>query len=370
MSKPKSRSLRRRDLLAASAAAPAAALMTSSAAAQSASPKRGRRLIEEDDPANLKIAHIMNANVSDDFLLFCKQIGLKWARLMYHEDPHVDKVRAVQKRFESFGVRVYCATHYAHRSMKIQLGKPDRDQDIETYQTFLRSIGALGIHVASYDFHPANTYTTSMVEHRGYKTRQFSVKDFREKVEKPAFEREYSAEDIWSFYTYFMKAVLPVAKEAGVYMALHPDDPPLAKMNGVAKLFVHYDGYKRAEQIAGDNKFWGVRLCVGTWMEGGDKMGKDSFEMIRDFGPRGRLWDIDFRNVSSPLPVFHETFPDEGYTDMYRILRTLREVKYSSGIVPDHIPPLAGDDRDKRAGLAYCVACMRQWLTRANEEVG
>jgi mannonate dehydratase len=358
----------RRKVLAAPAGA-AAALALQERAAGAAWRKD---VISEDDPANLKVGHIMNWNVSDDFLLFCKQIRLKWARLMFNADydPGVDKIRAVQKRFESFGVRIYSSAHFSYRSLKIQTGQPDRDKDIETYQKFLRSIGKLGILAASYDFHPANTYTTSFIEHRGYKTRQFSVKDFREKVEKPAFDREYSAEDIWGFYTYFMKAVLPVAKEAGVYMALHPDDPPLAKMNGVAKLFVHYDGYKRAEQIAGDNKFWGLRLCVGTWMEGGDKMGKDSVAMIKDFGSRGRLWDIDFRNVSSPLPVFHETFPDDGYTDMYQIMKALREVKYSSGMVPDHIPPIAGDGPERRAGLAYCIACMKTWLRRANEEVG
>jgi mannonate dehydratase len=350
-------SLSRRGLLAA----PALGLLRAQA---------WKKIIAESDPANIKVAHIMNHDVSDDFLLFCKQIGLQWARLMYHGDPHVDKMRAIQKRFAAYGVGIYSAAHYSYRSLPLQLGQPGRDKDIETYRTFLRSIGALGIHVSSYDFHPANTYTTNMVERRGYKTREFSVADFRAKVEKQRFEREYAAEEIWANYEYFMKAVLPVAKEAKVYMALHPDDPPLAKMNGVAKIFVHYDGYKRAEQIAGDNPYWGVRLCVGTWMEGGTQMGKDVLGMIREFGPKNRLWDIDFRNVSSPLPVFHETFPDEGYTDMYQVVKALREVKYRSGMVPDHIPPLAGDTAEKRAGLAYCIACMKTWVRRANEEVG
>jgi mannonate dehydratase len=289
---------------------------------------------------------------------------------MYHEEPTLDRLRGVQKRFESFGVRIYTGCHYSYRSLKVQLGQPGRDQEIEKFQKFVQIMGELGIPAVNYDFHPANTYTTSMVEHRGYKTRQFSVKDFREKMEKQAFDREYSAEDIWANYTYFMKAVLPVAEKANVKMALHPDDPPLAKMNGVAKLFVHYDGYKRAEQIAGNSKHWGLRLCVGTWMEGGDQMGKDTIGMIRDFGGRGKLFDIDFRNVSSPLPVFHETFPDEGYTDMYQVIKALRQVKYSDGIVPDHIPPLDGDTQERRAGLAYCIGYFKALLRRANEEVG
>lgn len=330
---------------------------------------QNRKAIGEDDPANIKIAHILNADETDDDLEFYKQIGLRWARLLYDGDPGVDSVRRIQQRFERYGIHIYSGVHFAYRSLKVQLGQPGRDQDIEAYQEFLRSLGKLGIPVAAYDFHPGNTYTTATVERRGYKAREFNLQDFREKVEKQRFERTYSADDIWTTYTYFMKAVLPVAEEAGVKMALHPDDPPLAMMNGVAKLFVHYDGYKRAEEIAGGSKSWGVRLCVGTWAEGGDKMGKDTFGMIHDFGGRGKLYDIDFRNVSSPLPHFVEAFPDDGYLAMYRVMKALREVGYASGLVPDHIPQLIGDEK-RRAGLAYCIAHNKALLRRANEEVG
>ena len=69
-----------------------------------------------------------------------------------------------------------------------------------------------------------------------FPAREFSTDDFRSKVEKQMFDREYSADDIWANYTYLMKAILPVAEEAKVKLALHPDDPPLARMNGVAKV--------------------------------------------------------------------------------------------------------------------------------------
>jgi mannonate dehydratase len=250
------------------------------------------------------------------------------------------------------------------------LGEPGRDQDIETYRRFLRDLGTLGIPIASYDFHPANTYTTNMVERRGYTAREFDLDDFRKRVEKQAFDREYPAEEIWANYTYFVKAVLPVAEQAGVKLALHPDDPPVAKMNGVAKLFTHYDGYRRAEQIAGGSAHWGLTFCVGTWSEGGDRMGKDVFEMIRDFGGRGKIFEVHFRNVTGPLPHFVETFPDDGYMDMYQVMKTLRQVKFNGAVEPDHVPRLAGDTGFFRAGTAYCIASMRAMLRRANEEVG
>ena len=161
-----------------------------------------------------------------------------------------------------------------------------------------------------------------------------------------------------------MEAVLPVAEQAGVQLALHPDDPPLAKMNGVAKLFTNYDGYRRAEQIAGGSPNWGLTFCVGTWAEGGTQMGKDVFEMIRDFGGRGKIFEVHFRNVSGPLPRFVEAFPDDGYLDMYRVMRTLREVKFTGAAEPDHVPKLAGDTGILRAGTAYCLIYMRTLLQR------
>ena len=216
---------------------------------------------------------------------------MRWARLEFGAEPtSFEYLRSTQERFARYGIRIFSGVHYAYRSLKVQLGQQGRDQDIETYRNFLRDLGKLGIPVASYDFHPANTYTTNQVERRGYQTREFSTEDFRKRVEKQQFEREYSAEDIWSYYTYFFRAVLPAAEEAGVKLALHPDDPPLAKMNGVAKLFTHYDGYRRAEQLAGASRHWGLTFCVGTWSEGGKEMGKDVSEMIRDFGGEGQVF--------------------------------------------------------------------------------
>jgi mannonate dehydratase len=355
----------RRDLLGVGVGAAAASLGLGSAA-------RSTQPLDEHDPSNTKLAHRINARtVTDDDLLFLKQIGLRWARVEFADvNTPFDYLRATQERFARHGLRIYSSVHPAYRSLEIQLGRPGRDKDIETYRTFLRDLGRLEIPVASYDFHPANTYTTRNVERRGYLAREFDLNDFRTKVEKQRFEREYSAEEIWDNYAYFMKAVLPVAEEAGVKLALHPDDPPLAKMNGVAKIFTHYEGYRRAEQIAASSPNWGLTFCVGTWAEGGDRMGKSVLEMIRDFGRRGKIFEVHFRNVTSPLPKFVETFPDDGYLEMYQVMKALREVRFNGAAEPDHVPRLAGDQGLLRAGTAYCLAYMRALLRRANHEVG
>ncbi len=369
------RETNRRDFLKLPLVAGATGVLTSTSlsnVAQSIEPKQKSpdKVIDEYDPTNIKLARRLSATISEDDLLFLKQLGLRWARVNFGAKEDVDFMRETQRRYAKFGIQIYSGVHYAYRDLKIQLGLPGRDELITRYHTFLKNLGELGIPVSCYDFHPANTYTTGRVERRGYVAREFKLSDFRSKVEKQRFDREYSAEEIWEYYTYFTRAVLPAAEEANVRMALHPDDPPIAKMNGVAKLFTHYDGYKRAEEIAAGSKHWGLTFCVGTWSEGGDKMGKNVFEMIKDFGGRGKIFGIHFRNVNSPLPHFVETFPDDGYMDMYQVMKALREVGYSGTVVPDHIPQLHGDKGIRPAGTAYCIAYMRALLRRANEEVG
>jgi mannonate dehydratase len=333
----------------------------------------GRKGPAEDDPSNIKLAHrVIVRSVTDDELLFYKQIGMRWAHAEFGgQDTPLEFIRATQERFARYNVKIYTGVHDSYRSIRLQLGQPGRDQDIETFQRFLRDCGRAGIPVAKIDWHPANTYTTNMVDSpRGYRAREFNLADFRAKVEKQRFEREYSADDIWASFSYFLKAVLPVAKEANVRLALHPDDPPVAKMNGVAKIFVHFDGIRRADEIAGSSPFFGMTFCAGTWMEGGKEMGKDVFEMIDWLGDRKKIFTVHFRNVSTTMPHFVETFPDDGYTDMYQVMKALRKVRFSGSMVPDHIPALAGDTGGRRAGLAYCIAYMRALLRRANEEVG
>lgn len=333
--------------------------------------KSSRKKIDEYDPANLKVCHRYKASWVEEEMLFLKQIGVKWVRVEFAAtEGSYDQMLAIQQKLAKYDIQIFSATHPSYSTKLVGLGLPGRDKDIETYQEFLRNLGKLKIPVAAYSFHVATTYGTGTVERRGYTARQFDLNDFRTKVEKQMFDKEYSAEEIWSAYTYLMKAVLPVAEEANVSLALHPDDPPLAKMNGVAKIFAHYDGYKRAEIIAGNSKHWGLCFCVGSWAEGGDKMGKDVFEMIRDFGGRKKIYEIHFRNVTSSLPHFDETFPDDGYMDMYKVMKTLREVGYNGVAMPDHVPLIAGDQGTRRAGTAYCIAYMRALLRCANEDVG
>ena len=98
-------------------------------------------------------------------------------------------------------------------------------------------------------------------------------------------------------------------------------------------------------------------------------MGKDVFGMIEDFGARGKIFAVHFRNVSSPLPRFNEALPDDGYLDMYKVMVALRKARCTASLIPDHYPSLVGDT-NRRIAEAYSIAYMRALLHRANEEAG
>src|SRR5260370_32816785 len=67
-----------------------------------------RRRLDEYDPANTKIAHRVSARISDDDLLFLKQIGMRWARVEFGEgDTPFEVIRAMQGRFARYGIRIY-----------------------------------------------------------------------------------------------------------------------------------------------------------------------------------------------------------------------------------------------------------------------
>jgi D-mannonate dehydratase len=75
-------------------------------------------------------------------------------------------------------------------------------------------------------------------------------------------------------------------------------------------------------------------------------MGADPAKVIRYFVPKGKLFKIHFRNVSSPLPHFTETLMDDGYYNMYKIMEALAEVSFDGLVIPDHVPEL-GLPRDE-----------------------
>ena len=256
----------RRDLLSLPLTAAALAVTPQAFAQGSAKP---RNVIDEFDPGNIKLAHRVSIRATDEDLLLLKQIGLRYFRAEIPLDAKLEELAPAKDRFARAGLSMISCAHYAHRSLNIGLARPgaDRERDIETCRAVVRELGRLGVSILVLDWHPANVYTSGHVETaRGYKAREFSVTDFQSKMEKQRFEREYTAEEIWEGFVYWLKAVLPVAEEANVKLAMHPDDPPLLKkMNGIGRIFTDAECYRRAEQVPAKAVIGG---CGCAWGRG------------------------------------------------------------------------------------------------------
>jgi mannonate dehydratase len=258
---------------------------------------------------------------------------------------------------------------------EVTLNLPGRDKKIEEYKQYLRNLGKAGIHYTTYA-HMGNGIWSSRTDppattRGGAPARAFHQANAKgywiDKVYEGTLThgRKYSKEEIWDNYTYFIRQVVPVAEEAGVRIGIHPDDPPVPELGGIPRcIFGNFNGYVKALEIANSPNV-GVCLCCGTWMEGGEHMGKNVFDAAREFAKMGKLWKIHFRNVTAPIPDFVETFVDDGYTDMKRLMRTLVDVDFRGILIADHVPGMVGD---RRTGWAYSIGYIRALHDMAVDE--
>ena len=287
------------------------------------------------------------------------------------ENNSADWMIGMRKKLEANGIEIYnIGIIDLHCDPTITLGLPGIENKIEQYKTYLNNLGRAGIHYTTYA-HMANIknqptpgfYQTSVGKTRGNAdTREFDLSVA--KTLPCSFDKEYQEESIWKSFTTFIRAVIPVAEKNKVRIGLHPDDPPVASLGCVARVFRTYAAYERAFEIAGSDNF-GVCLCVGTWGEGGKQgFGKDPVEAVRAFGPRKKIFKVHFRNVSSPLPKFRETFVDNGYMDMYQVMKALREQGFDGIVIPDHVP----GGGYPAANSSYTIGYMKALRDRVNAE--
>jgi mannonate dehydratase len=315
----------------------------------------------------IRIGHRMSARPTDEEIALFQQLGIEEATIWTAiEDANYDYMAQTKRLLETNGIRLLnIGILDLHCDPTLVLGLPGRDKKIEQYKAYLTDLGRAGIRYTTYA-HMANIkmrpyYQTGVGKTRGgTPTREFDMEVAR--TLPRSHDREYTEEEIWGTFTDFIREAMPVAEKAGVRIGLHPDDPPVPSLGGVARVFRNARSYERAIEIA-DSENFGLCLCVGTWAEGGEAMGRSVTEMIEHFGAQRRIFKVHFRNVDAPLPKFQETFVDNGYVDMYTVLRTLRKVEYDGVLLPDHVP---GD----RLHVAYTVGYMRAMRERVNAEYG
>ena len=326
-------------------------------------------------PQGAQIALQMSAEPSAEDLQFAQQLGVQYV-VLWTDGAHAGYDYYASRRaiFEQAGLMIYGFGNWdVHNQDAIVLNLPGRDAKIEQYKQHLRALGRAGIPYTTYA-HMANGIWSTATEQtrggapaRGFDLAQAESGHWRDRryFMPLSHGRVYTEDEIWENFSYFIGQVAPVAEEAGVRIGIHPDDPPGVDLAGVPRcIFGNFAGYQRALEIA-DSPNVGVCFCVGCWLEGGALMGNGTLESIRAFAAQGKLFKVHFRNVDAPLPHFVETFVDDGYMDMYKVMRELRAVGFNGVAIADHIPVMAGGPR---VSTAYTIGYMKALLRRANEE--
>ena len=315
------------------------------------------------------IKHSMQISgaLKDDELRLAKQLGMEYVSTWTSPDRYKEAVAKV----EAAGLKVAkLGNGSVHNRAEITLNLPGRDEKIEEFKQNLRALAAAGIRYQLYGHMANGVWSTERETARGGAScRAFKVgapgQAYGASHNGKVFEKKYTEQELWDNYTHFIKQIVPVAEETGVRIGIHPDDPPGLTLGNVPRpIFSSFEGYRRAIEIANSPNV-GMGLCCGCWLEGGPAMGQNVLETIEYFGSRKKLFVIHFRNVNAPLPHFHETYLNEGYMDMYKIIRALRKVNFDGVLIADHWPTsVAGG----LVSHAYTLGYIQALIERANEE--
>lgn len=152
----------------------------------------------------------------------------------------------------------------------------------------------------------------------------------------------------------FLNEVLPVAEQAGVRLAAHPDDPPVPTLRDTPRL-IHQP--RLYQQLIDDHPSPAnaLELCVGTLAEATDD---DHYDWIDRFAQQRRIAYVHLRNVRGKAPQYRETFIDDGAVDVLRVLRILRKHRFDGVIIPDHAPQMSCA-APWHAGMAFAMGYLR-----------
>ncbi len=313
----------------------------------------------------MRVALGQFSEISNEMLTFARQIGVRGVLLNTPVIPgeafwEVADLIWLRARVEQYGLHLEAIentpmTFYE----KAILGLPGRDEQIENYIRTIRNLGRAGIPVLGYHWMATDVWRTSFntAGRGGAQVAAFDLSLLDQNAlpagmgqQSLSRDRAYSAEEVWANYRYFMSAVLPVAEQAGVRLALHPDDPPLPTMGGVARLFYHLDGFKRAMETFA-SAYHGLDFCVGSW----SAMGPGVIDALRYFGERQQVFYVHFRDVKGHAPAFTECFLGEGNIDPVELVKVLHAVRFSGFIIDDHVPHLIDDSDWSHRGHAQAT---------------
>ncbi|SDF85887.1 mannonate dehydratase [Dyadobacter soli] len=242
---------------------------------------------------------------------------------------------------------------------KTKLGLDGKDEEIATFIKFIQNLSKAGIDTVCYNWMPVISWARTKLDKPSRGGALVSTFDYEDVKDKPLTKYgDFTHETMWKNLEYFLKAVVPEAEKVGVKLALHPDDPPVDKIQGIPRIMTSANAFKRLIEIV-PSESNGITLCQGTFAT----MGEDIPSVIKYFGSRKKIHFVHFRDVRGNKNNFEETFHDDGKTDMYEAMKTYYEVGFRGPMRPDHVPTVVGDSNEHAGysnyGALFAIGYMR-----------
>ena len=223
---------------------------------------------------------------------------------------------------------------------KVKLGLPGAEEELEVFKDLLRNCAKLDIRTICYNWMPVLGWfrTRTDIPTRGGATvTGFDQRDMEGVAD--TWAGKVPQERLWQTLEAFLREIVPLCEELGVRLALHPDDPPVPSLRGIGRILTSAAAFDRVFSLY-DSPMNGMTFCQGCFAT----MGEDIPAAIRHFGKMGKIDFVHFRDVQGDRTNFHETFHDDGKTDMYEAMRCYYEVGFDGIARPDHVPTMVGED--------------------------
>jgi len=264
----------------------------------------------------------------------------------------------LQQRFADAGFDLAVMEDVYPPLEHVQLGT-DRERGVEAMCTLVEHLGALDVPILCYSWSSLFNWVRSSTTRRARGGSLTSAYDHGILSRAPDVDESVTADELWENLEYFLERMVPVAEEAGVDLALHPDDPPVSDVRGVPRIITSPDAIERALSLVESDRH-GIAFCQGTIRA----MGADIPATIRRFADDVHY--VHFRDVEGSADDFVETWHDDGPTDMKGAMATWCEVGFDGPMRPDHVPTMAGESNDapgyETKGRLFAIGYMRGLL--------
>ncbi len=253
----------------------------------------------------------------------------------------------------------------------ILLDGPLRDYQIEQIKTIIQRMGKAGIPVMGYNFSIAGVAGRTVGNYARGEAPSVGMEGaydlpmpkgmvwnmiYDPNAPEGTLE-SITHEQLWDRLERFLKEILPVAEEAGVKLAAHPDDPPMPFVRGQPRLVYQPSMYQKLLDLV-PSPHNTLEFCIGSLAEMTEG---DIYDVVDQYSRQGRLGYVHFRNVTGKVPTYKETFIDDGDVDMFRVLQILKNNHYDGVLIPDHTPQMSCA-APWHAGMAYALGYMKAAL--------